>query len=273
MMIDTIILREYDSITVKKYRDYSKKIISQEDAILLQNIVMNDSPVFKWNSRKITAQHWVGVISLKNLNIEIVPKLYGYIDTRQLKDVLIKMLLISHQDPFLSNLPGNVDLKKNSLLEILIANFIESIVFYIDGGMLHSYRKINRNIRYIKGRILFNKQFVKNVLNPVKFWCRYSKFTINNSVNQFLKTCVNYMLLATNDYGNRKQLKFIMSLLEYIDSVTKEKALSLKITFNSTNYQAEKSYKWGKLFLENIFTTINAGGERVNVMLFDMNSV
>ena len=105
-MMDTIIIKEFDELHIKEKRDINKNVISKEDAIALQSIIIDTEPIFKWGFKKLTAQHWVGTISLKNLNIEILPKLYGSVSEEQLRAVLTRMILVSHQQPAARKIPG-----------------------------------------------------------------------------------------------------------------------------------------------------------------------
>ena len=72
-MIETITLKEYDQLHIRDRRNPNNNTITKEDAIALQSIIMDEEPVFKWGYKKLIVQHWVGTISLKNLNIEILP--------------------------------------------------------------------------------------------------------------------------------------------------------------------------------------------------------
>ena len=86
-MMETIVLKEYGQLHIKDKRDAIHNVISKEDALALQTVIMDEEPVFKWGYKKLTAQHWVGTISLKNLTIEILPKLYGYVSTDDLRPI------------------------------------------------------------------------------------------------------------------------------------------------------------------------------------------
>jgi 5-methylcytosine-specific restriction enzyme subunit McrC len=55
--------------------------------------------------------------------------------------------------------------------------------------------------------------------------------------------------------------------------VTKEKVLAKPVVFNSTNQRAESAYRYGLLFLNNIFSTLSAGNTSISMMLFDMNDL
>lgn len=271
--MEKIIIKEYDQLLIREKRDIKQKTITKDDAIALQGIIMGEEPVFKWGYKKLIAQHWVGNITLKNLSIEILPKLYGSVSEDDLRNVLTRMLLISHQRPSVREMPGMTQLCKNSLLEMLIDTFLTSLEKYTREGLTHSYRKVDINLSRVKGRILFNKQFSQNVLTPTKFWCRYSKFTADNNINQFFKLCLDQMSRNSTDAQNQSRIKYLIPVYEDFTYMSKEKALMHEMVFTSTNQSAEESYIYGKLFLNNIFSTLSAGNVPINMMLFDMNNL
>lgn len=272
-MIETITLKEYDQLHIRDRRNPNNNTITKEDAIALQSIIMDEEPVFKWGYKKLIAQHWVGTISLKNLNIEILPKIAGYVSNEDLRNVLTRMLLVSHQSPAVRKLPGAVSMSKNSMIEILIDTFLTSCEKYTSEGMRHSYVKVDQNLNRVKGRIDFNKQFTCNVLNPTRFWCKYSKFTPDNFINQFFKLCLTEMSKVSTDVSNKQRIKRLLPAYEDITVITKEKAILKDQVFNSTNQIAQEGYVYGKMFLQNIFSTLSAGNTKINMMLFDMNSL
>lgn len=272
-MIDTLILKEYDQLQIRDKRDIKHFVISKEDALALQTIIMNNEPVFKWGYKKLIAQHWVGTISLGDLNIEILPKLYGYVSIEELRMVLMRMITVSHQSPSVREIPGMVQMQKNSLIEMLIDTFLNYLEKYVKEGLQNSYKKIEENVNLVKGRILFGKQFSKNILDPTKFWCRFSKFTNDNEINRFLKLCLIQMYKVSSDNHNKRKIKYLIPVFDDIVTITKEKALSKPIVFNSINHRAEEAYRYGLLFLNNTFSTLSPGNTSINIMLFNMNDV
>ncbi len=272
-MMETIVLKEYDQLHIKDKRDASHNIISKEDALALQTIIMDDEPVFKWGYKKLVAQHWVGTISLKNLNIEILPKLYGYVSTDDLRIVLMRMITVSHQNPSVREMPGMVRMQKDSLIEMLIDTYLGILEKYVREGLQHSYKKIDQNINRVKGKILFGRQFSRNVLDPTKFWCRYSKFTADNGINRFMKLCLYQMNKISKDDQNKRRIRYLLPVFDDIPLISREKALAKPIVFNSTNHRAEEAYKYGLLFLNNIFSTLSAGNTSISMMLFNMNDL
>lgn len=272
-MIDTITIKEFDQLYIKDFRDTSNNVITKEDAFSLQSVIMEEQPVFKWGYKKLVAQQWVGTISLNNLVIEILPKLCGHVSTNDLRLVLMRMINVSLQSPSVREMPGMAQMRKNSLIEMLIETFLNSLEKYLKEGMHHSYAKIELNINRVKGRIIFNKQTSKNILDPTTFWCRFSNFTPDNDINRFMKLCLKEMFRLSEDNQNRKRIKNILPAFNDISIITKEKSLSKPIIFNSTSHRAEEAYRYGMLFLNNIFSTLSAGNTTISMMLFNMNEI
>ncbi|MCH3962463.1 MAG: McrC family protein [Solobacterium sp.] len=272
-MMERIVLKEFDELYIKNIRDVSKGYITSDDAIALQSIIMDQQPVFRWGYKKLIAQHWIGTITLKDLNIEILPKLYGQVSADELRLILMRMIFISHQSPSVREVPGMAQLTNNSLIEMLISTFLNACDRYTKEGLQNSYKKINSNIVGVKGRILFNKQINSNYLDPCKFWCHYSKFDADNNINRFIKLCLRQMLLVSNDDQNLKRIRSLLPIFDDVSLISKDQALSCTITFNSVNHKAEESYDYGKLFLSNVYSTLSAGNTKISMMLFDMNSL
>ena len=119
-MLETITIKEYDKLYIKPSRDLAKHIISENDARHLQSVVIDNNPVFSFGNRCLIAQQFVGIIQLPEYSIEILPKLYGEVSTEDLRKVLVRMLMVSHQTSAIRNFHSSVSMASNSLVEILI---------------------------------------------------------------------------------------------------------------------------------------------------------
>ena len=49
--------------------------------------------MFKWGKNKVSPKQWVGVISLKNTTLEILPKIADYCEEYELMNSLIFMII------------------------------------------------------------------------------------------------------------------------------------------------------------------------------------
>ena len=124
----TVSIKEYDKLHIRKNRDLERHIISETDAAYLQTAIIDNSPVFSYGNRCLIAQHWVGVIELPEYTIEILPKLYGEVSEDDLRNVLIRMLLVAHQTSAIRKFQASVSIRKNSLIEMLIESFLKELL-------------------------------------------------------------------------------------------------------------------------------------------------
>ncbi len=261
---------EYDKLYIRPRRSLEHNTISEKDASYLQKVVIDNSPVFTFGNRCLIAQKWVGVISLPEYTIEILPKICGDTSTEDLRNVLVRMLLIAHQTTNIRQMPASLTMKKHSLMEMLIETFLEEVQVYVESGLQHDYKKVSENIHKVKGKIVFNRHLNKNTWNPTHFFCRYSSYLEDTSLNQFLKSCLLCMNDVSADFQNRKKIEEILPSFYDVASISREQALKLKIEFTPINVRAEESYKYGHMFLENIYATLSAGATKIYSMLFDM---
>jgi len=250
-----------------------RNIISESDAAYLQSVVIDNSPVFAFGNRCLIAQQYVGVIELPDFSIEILPKIYGEVDSEELRDVLIRMLLVAHQTSSIRQFKASVSTKKNSLSEIVIQSFLRELQLYVDSGLQYEYSKISRNIDKVKGQIIFSQQLKRNVLAPTRFFCRYSKYIVDNELNRFFRTCLEEMAVITRDSHNQRMLEEILPFFDGVGSVEPEIALNYRIVFNSINIRAKDAYTYGRMFLEHIHATLNSGTTKVYTMLFNMEQL
>lgn len=265
-----ITIKEYDKLYVRENRDLSRNIISKNDAANLQSIILEKGPVFSFGNRCLSAQQYIGVIHIPGVTIEILPKIYGETQDNQIRNILIRMLQVTNQTSNLRQLEASVSLSRNSIVEIIIQSFLLELNTYLNAGLQKEYIKQSENLCKVKGQILFRKQFTKNILDPTRFYCRYSKYIVDNKINRFFKICLVTMSAISHDRQNKHWIDELLSLFENVSCVDINTALSFRIGFNSINNRAKVAYLYGRLFLENMHSTLHTGSTKVYTILFDM---
>lgn len=271
-MAKTVSIREYDKLYIRPERDLEKNTISVSDAIHLQNVVIDNYPVFSFGNRCLIAQHYVGVIEMPDFTIEILPKIYGKVDNDKLRDVLIRMLMVSNQTSSIRQFKASVAVRKNSFVEMIIQSFLRELQVYVDAGLQHDYKKVTQSIGKVKGRILFNHLY-RTALLPTKFYCRYSKYIADNELNQFFRVCLAEMVKVSRDTHNKNALNVLLPAFDGIADVEPNVALSFGIEFNSVNERAREAYVYGRMFLESLHATLSAGTTQMYTMLFNMDQL
>lgn len=272
-MGETLSIREYDKLFIRRVRDLDRNTISTSDAAYLQSVIIDNCPVFSFGNRCLIAQNYVGVIQLPDFSLEILPKIYGEVDCDKLRDVLIRMLMVTNQTSSIRRFKSSVSARKNSLIEMVIYSFLYELETYLSAGLQHEYKKVTNNINKLKGRIVFSQQLRKNILAPTKFYCKYSKYIADNELNRFFRTCLIKMSQITRDVYNKSLIEDLLLSFTDISEATSDTVLGYRITFNSINARAHEAYILGKMFLERSAATLSAGSTQMYTMMFNMNQL
>lgn len=230
----------------------------------------------KKGKRIIQVKNYVGLLETKKRDIiEILPKIYGVDSQLESKKFFLKMLAtlkelkhISFQDAFLesqNNFP---------LLEIFILNFVREAEQIILKGIKKGYIKKERNARFLKGSLIFQKQIIKNAYNQSRFYINTTVFDEDIPQNRLIKSALLKVLNLTTKSRNKDN---IVRLLNFLDNVPRSNSVLKDINKVKNNSRLFKEYekilKWTEVFLLNKGFT-NFSGDNINqAMLFPMEIV
>jgi len=230
----------------------------------------------KKGKRIIQTKNYVGLLETKKRDIiEILPKIYGVDSPLESKKFFLKMLStlkelnhISFQDAFLES--------KNNfpLLEIFILNFVREAEQIILKGLKKGYTKKEKNARFLKGNLVFQKQITKNLYNKSRFYIKTTIFDENIPQNRLIKSTLLKVLNLTTKSRNKDN---IVRLLNFLDNVPSSNNITKDINDTINNSRLFKEYekilKWTEVFLLNKGFT-NFSGDNINqAMLFPMEIV
>ncbi len=240
----------------------------------------NIDKAFKLSTKKgkriIQVKNYVGLLETKKRDIiEILPKVYGVDSYLESKQLFLKMLAslkelnhISFQDAFLES-------KKNfPLLEIFILNFVREAEQVIVKGLKKGYIKTEKNLKFLKGSLVFQKHLTKNAFDKSKFYVKTVVFDENIPQNRLIKSTLLKVLNLTTKSRNKDN---IVRLLNFLDKVSPSNNISRDLDECKNNSRLFKEYekvlKWSEVFLlDKGFT--NFSGDNINqAMLFPMETV
>jgi len=279
---------------IKSEKDFPNRINSPSEIFIPDNSFDNiwnyilehqakDNSIdkaFKLSTKKgkriIQAKNYVGLLETKKRDIiEILPKIYGVDAQLESKKFFLKMLStlkelnhISFQDAFLES--------KNNfpLLEIFILNFVREAEQIILKGVKKGYTKKEKNARFLKGNLVFQKQITKNLYNKSRFYINTTIFDEDIPQNRLIKSTLLKVLNLTTKSRNKDN---IVRLLNFLDNVPSSSNITKDINETKNNSRLFKEYekilKWAEVFLLNKGFT-NFSGDNINqAMLFPMEIV
>jgi len=222
---------------------------------------------------------WVGVIKVLDLTLEILPKAdnnQDYLEeTEQSKwqSILIDMLRIcrSLDTPTASDAP--LKLKSNSILDLYIERFIQEVNFLLHTGLIKRYKKIEGNSTALKGKLLLQKHFTKNLVHQERFYVEKTSYDQNHLIHQILYKAIKALpRICNNQYLVSQCYQLLLNFPEVndikIDATLFDK---LKLARKSAHYRS--ALEIAKLILLNLRPDISSGASSSIAILFDMNKL
>jgi 5-methylcytosine-specific restriction enzyme subunit McrC len=229
--------------------------------------------------KHIRIKNHVGVIeTYDGLSLEILPKIHigsQQADVKRTKKVFFKMLRHLKNSPFVQLSFAHLDAPENfPILEVFIRSYIHEVEKLFHQGVCHDYVVEQNNISFRRGRIKVNDNIKLNCSNKSKFFCEYSEYSTNNSLNRIIKTTLvklsKIVRSHQNNYTISKLLAFVDEVPVSQDIVTDLKSINIAST---TMRKYEILVKWSEIFLLNRSFSNFHGSNQNLAILFPMERI
>lgn len=223
--------------------------------------------------RGVKFRHYVGVIQVGRLTIEILPKADANdnSDKNHWQMVLISMLKTCRLLKIESLSNAQLQLQQHFILDLYFELFIKEVQQFLHQGLIKKYRNIAENQSAMRGRLDFSKQIQYNTVHKTRFFVHHPTYDFDHIFNQILSKTISVLQrIVTNplllDKLQRLQLHFPkVKKIEVNDWHFQQ----LKFDRKSQRYQT--ALEIARLILLNYSPDIRGGNNDVLAMLFDMN--
>jgi len=230
---------------------------------------------FSVGNKRIKFNNYVGVIQVKNLTIEILPKADNNSDDQNSKDkwhnALISMLQVCKLVKLNAISNAKLKLKSASILDLYYDLFLSETETIFKHGLRKSYRPVDENLNKVKGKILFTKHISKNSFHRERFFVEHKIFDSNNKLNQILlKALLVLKSIAHNPNHNIR----INKLLLNFEGISEENITSQwfeKIKYDRNTERYKRALTLAKLIILKYSPDLKGGNENVLAIMFDMN--
>jgi len=222
----------------------------------------------------IKTGRYVGTIQTKDGQvIEILPKIYknGNLeedDKKLCRHVFLKMLASFQQSQAKTFQDVNLDTRENfPILEVYISRYLSEVERLLMDGIKRNYTQVEENQKFLKGKLLIQKQISKNCADKTKFAVRYSKYVENIPQNRIIVSTLQKLSKSSQSSINVNRCYSLLSAFSEISpSSNVEADLLVSMRSNRLFSQYENLLQWSSQFLLNKgFTTFS--GSHVNQSL------
>lgn len=230
---------------------------------------------FAVGSKRIYFRNYVGVIQVGNLTIEILPKADKGPDSsdqkRKWQGALIDMLRQSGFIRLTTMSDARLRLRSSSLLDIFFESFLAEVSELMHQGLVRKYRQTCGNLPVLKGRVLFQRHLVKNIVHRERFFTAYEFYDRNNPFNQILLTALNVLIQISLNPNLVALARNLASLFGDVEQVIVAEETFARLLYTRNTERYRRALQLARLIILNYSPDLRGGRENVLGILFDMN--
>lgn len=236
------------------------------------------------NETLIKFHQYVGAIQVGDTLIEILPKtdsedgFYIQDDNESIIDgkwqnVLIEMLKeckflkTKHtRDAFLNK-------SKGTMLDLMYLEFMSLCEQLLRMGLTKKYIPIERNRKYLKGKLLFSKHVNKNHVHKERFYTRQNEYSYNHIFNQLLFTALKCVRNANVSSMIKSRASQLLFQFPEVDLLYKTDHVFEKLVYNRKTEVYKDALVWAELILTQHLPNLIHGEKKLIALVFDMNKL
>jgi 5-methylcytosine-specific restriction enzyme subunit McrC len=273
--MEVLTVIEHESLPILRSRGRGQKALDHTHVDTLTRLDKELSTrAWTWGNQQIKFGHYCGVISLGDLTIEILPKIYGLeVDLGSSRAALIRMLSKARRLKHRRAGTAGIALQKRSLLDVFIHHFCDQLHAEMMQGMIRTYIERNENLNVLRGRLRIEQQFKQNLAHRERLFCQYDELSDDNVHNQILKYVLK--ILQKIAIGNRVRVQVAELLMRFdpISDIAVDTDLLNSLCFDRSAARYEPIFEQCKWFLAGLYPDVLTGKEACVSLVFNMNQL
>jgi len=267
-----------DSITGRKY---SNELMKHGDELIKLNSELKkklkaDSDIITvLSGGKLRTSHYVGVLQVNNLRIEILPKLYRHgIDGKDKANQALKNL--SYMLKYATKLkigetPQSI-FETGDILEIYISMFLSELENVLQSSIFREYVTVEENLSTVRGKLLLTQHIRSNaVRNLPHAFCQFDELTRDNLLNQTIKYTLRLLRCISQSYENQRKIEQLLFIFDDVSDVVIHPHHQNKVHFHRLNLQFKPVIDKCFMFIRNFAVDLSSGRIGHGGIIFDMN--
>jgi 5-methylcytosine-specific restriction enzyme subunit McrC len=226
----------------------------------------------------LQVQNYAGVVLCPDgTQIEVLPKVAKPNEADNSEELarlsLLMMLRSLKKFRHIETEVANIKKQKMPLMEIFIAQFLNSVNHLVKKGIKSDYVREQNNDAYLKGKLLHSQQLKHNFINKHKFFVEYDEYIKDRPANRVIHSALS--VIADYTKVNRSK-KLVQELLFVFNEIPlsknhKNDFSSIKLGRGMQRYDAPIS--WSRLILEGFSPQSMLGNHHAYSLLFPMEAV
>ncbi|RIA09380.1 5-methylcytosine-specific restriction enzyme subunit McrC [Flavobacteriaceae bacterium MAR_2010_72] len=268
---------EYEKLTIHSKCSEGKELGEKVINKLWQYNDVNNNIYFDGIRNGVKFKHFVGVIQIGNVTIEILPKADEQKSTEDNKknwhDALLKMLAKCKKIRVDSVSEATLRKRNHSLLDLYFELFLKEVDYLLEHGLIKKYRKNNGNLYALKGRLNFEKNIQNNLIHKERFFTTHQVYDYDHLLNQILYKALQVLRTITNNNSLSDSIIRTLGNFPEVEEKSINKNHFDRLVANRKSTKYDEAIKISKMIILNYSPDIKGGGENMLALLFDMNKL
>lgn len=223
--------------------------------------------------RGVRFQHYVGVLQVGDLCLEILPKTDRHTTPQQWQQVLLELLHACAILPHHTLSEACLALRQSPLLVLYLDAFADAVQALLHKGLLKQYRQQSRNGLHWKGQINFAQQVQKNWRHPQRVYSRQQVYDYQHPAHQVLYQALRMVEQAWLPPSLRHKVAHLLQAFPAQPPLAADHALLDRLIEQPALSHYRHALELARLIVLHHSPDVRAGQHQVLALLFDMNQL
>lgn len=189
------------------------------------------------------------------------------------RDVLIRLLRLSGQFPLFKSQTVGHRLRPYPLLEVFIAAFFDEVADLARGGLMRRYQEHEEDLRFLRGRILPDRQFAVLANRRDVIACRFDDLTADNPWNRVVKAAIWAVRPWILSFEVQRRCSELLAVFDEVSDIEAPRMVLDALVPDRQAVRYRSAIQWVEWILSLLSPALRAGAARAPGLLCDMDKL
>jgi 5-methylcytosine-specific restriction enzyme subunit McrC len=214
-----------------------------------------------------------GILSLGDRTLEILPKIGDDQDCSRSRKCLLRMLGTVREFRLLRHLSVPHGLETQSLLDVFIAAFLESVADIVRGGLMRRYELQTADLVLVRGRIQAGRQFGANANRSDRIACTFDALEVDNPWNRLVRLGLRTVRPWITSESSRRKWRELIIVFDDVANVEPTNDAWRKASEDRHAIRYRECLQWVSWILQTLSPDMRSGRYDAPGMLFSMSAL
>lgn len=236
----------------------------------------SDFPYYTLIHHGVKFKQYVGVLCVGDLQIEVLPKIdNSTTGINEWRKYLLDMLKVAYKLKVNITMPAEQQLIHSPILDVFLQKFLDEVETLLHRGLIRTYRRVEENCNTLKGRLIFSKHIIKNLVHKERFYVERTTYDRNHICNRILYKVLTIIPDVTRNGYIRCRANSMAFQFPELNDITIDESTFSRLKFDRKTEDYSSAIEIAKLILLQYMPSLSGNDRREQALalMFDMNKL